>query len=153
MQVVSYNVCGLHVGHNAADKARCFVVDTLLDGCDIICLQETWLAKQDLGKLNALHKDFHGAGESTTDLSTWIVQGRILWNSKYDPLVMVVRLNVDWAIGLEVNYNKNKFGIINIYIPYKSNQSEDEFMNRLAFVHSYIENNELMCFCYGRFSH
>lgn len=60
MRVVSYNVHGLRLGHNAADKARRFAVDTLLDGCDIICLQETWLAK-----LNALQKDFHGADEST----------------------------------------------------------------------------------------
>lgn len=104
IRVVSYNVHGLRVGHSAADKTRRLVVDALLDECDILRLQETWLAKQDLDKLNALHKDFHGAGESTTDLSTNIARGRIpggvaiLWNRKYDPRVTVVRLNVDWAI-------------------------------------------------------
>lgn len=69
IRVVSYNARGLRVGHSAADKTKRLVVDALLDECDILCLQETWLAKQDLDKLNALHKDFHGAGESTTDLS------------------------------------------------------------------------------------
>ncbi len=73
------------------------VVDALLEERDILCLQRTWLSKQDLDKLNSLHMNFHGAGKSTTDLSTNIVQGRIpggvaiLWNCKYDMLVRVIR--------------------------------------------------------------
>lgn len=90
MRVVSYNTRGLRVGHTASDISKRLVVDTLLDECDILCLQETWLAKQDLDKLNTVHLNFHGAGESTTDLSTKLVRGRIaggvaiLWNIKYD---------------------------------------------------------------------
>ena len=84
---------GLRVEHSAADVTRRLVVDALLKECDILCLQETWLAKKDLHNLSTLHKDFHGVGESTTDLSTKIVQGRIpggvavFWNKKYDPFV------------------------------------------------------------------
>ncbi len=74
IRLVSYNVRGLCVGHSAADATRRLVVDTLLKECDIMCLQETWLAKQDLDRLNTLNKDFYGAGESTMDLSTKIVQ-------------------------------------------------------------------------------
>ncbi len=90
---------GLHAGHSAVDKTRCLVVDTLLEECDILRLQETWLSKQDPDKLNTLHKDFHGARESTTDLSTKIVQVgtpggvAVLWNNENDPLVKVV---IDW---------------------------------------------------------
>ena len=97
--------------------------------------------------LSTLHKDFHGAGESTTDLSTKIVQGRIpggvavFWNKKYDPFVNVFRLNVYWAIGLEINCNKNNFTLINIYTPYESREFEDEFLSRLATIHSFIEDN------------
>ena len=122
MRMVSYNSRGLRVGHTAADKARRLVVDTLLEDCEVLCLQETWLAKQDLDKLNNLHPDFHGAGESTTDLSSRIVHGRIaggvaiLWNMKYDSMVKVVRLNVDWAIGLEFNCEGKNFIVLNIYI-------------------------------------
>ena len=77
------------------------------------------MAKQDLDKLNDLHPDCHGVGESTTDLSTKIVRGRIaggvaLWNMKYESMVKVVRLKVDWAIGLEFNCNGRIFIIINI---------------------------------------
>ena len=135
---MSYNSRGLRVGqgHAAADKARRLVVDTLFDNCDILCIQETWMAKQDLDKLNTLHPDFHGADESTTDLSTTIVRGRIargvaiLWNTKYDS--MVLHLNVDWAIGLEFNCNGNNFIILNIYTPFESYDHVDEFVSRLA---------------------
>ena len=73
--VASYNARGLRVGHSETDKSRRFVVDKILERCDILCVQETFLAKQDLEGLNSLHNDFHGAGESTTDLSAKIVRG------------------------------------------------------------------------------
>ena len=159
MRIVSYNVRGLRVGHTATDKSRRFVVDKLLNECDILCLQETWLAKQDLDKLNTIHKDFHGAGESTTDLIMKIVKGRIaggvaiLWNRRYDPMVKVSRLNVDWAIGLEVYSNGKRITILNIYTPCESYEAEDEFLNRLAFIHSFIEDNESTCvYVYGDFN-
>ncbi len=65
------------LGQNAGDRARRRVVDNLLEHWDILCLQETFLSKQDLGQLSSLNPDFHGAGESTTDLSTGIVRDRI----------------------------------------------------------------------------
>ena len=100
MRVVSYNSRGLRVGHTAADKARRLVVDTLFENLDVLCIQEIWMAKQDLDKLNSLHPNFHGAGESTTNFSTRIVRGRIvggvaiLWNVKYDSMVKVLRLRI-----------------------------------------------------------
>lgn len=63
-------------------------------------------------------QDFYGAGESTTILSINIIQGRtpggdaVLWNKKYDQLVNVVGLDVDWAIGIEINCNDKKFIIL-----------------------------------------
>ncbi len=151
MRIVSYNVRGLHVGHTATDISRRYVVDTLLNECDILCLQETWLAKRDLDKLNTIHKDFHGAGESTTDLSTKLIKGRItggvaiLWNCKYHPMVKVIRLNVDWAIGIDIYFSVKKISILSIYTPYESCEYEDEFLNRLAFTHSFIEDHDSTC--------
>ena len=37
---------------------------------DIICLQETWLSKQDLNCLNTLHTDCHRSGVATVDYIT-----------------------------------------------------------------------------------
>lgn len=133
MRVVSYNTRGLRVGHSAGDKSRRLVVDKLLEQCEIMCLQETWLAKQDLDGLNALHPNFHGAGESTTDLRDKMVCGRIpggvaiMWNCKLDPVVTVVRCNVDWAIGIEFKCNDRIFIILNICMPFESYNNVDEF--------------------------
>ena len=97
MRVGSFNCRGLRVGNSAGDRARRLAVDRLLECVDILCLQETFLAKQDLGHLNMFHDNFHGAGESTTDLTMGIVRGRIaggvaiLWNRKLDSVIKVIK--------------------------------------------------------------
>ena len=67
IRVVSYNSRGLRLGHGAGDKAQRIVIEKLFENTDILCIQETFLSKQDL--VNTVNSDFHGAGESTTDLS------------------------------------------------------------------------------------
>ncbi|KAL7381375.1 hypothetical protein ABVT39_004885, partial [Epinephelus coioides] len=148
MRIVSYNTRGLRLGHNAADKARQLVIDKLLEETDILCLQETFLAKQDLDKLNSVHSNFHGVGESTTNLSLGLVQGRIpgsvaiMWHKKYDPLISVIRLRVDWCVAIKVSYNGNVLIILNVYTPYECSSNEDEYLQKLAFIGSFIEENE-----------
>lgn len=67
-------------------------MDKFFETCDVLCIQETFLAKQDLDNLNGLHKDFHGAGESTTDFNSKLAKGRIpggvaiFWRKTYDSL-------------------------------------------------------------------
>ena len=147
MRVVSYNVRGLRVGPTAADKARRLVVNNLLKDCEILCLQETFLPKQDLDKLNSFNDNFHGAGESTTDLSRGIVRGRIaggvaiLWHKKLDAVINVIRLDVDWCIAVKVKCDDREFVILNVYMPFESQQNEDEFMHRLGFISSFIMDN------------
>nr|XP_055036878.1 uncharacterized protein LOC129424288 [Misgurnus anguillicaudatus] len=126
---------------------RCVVVDSLLENCDILCLQETFLPMQDLDKLNSIHDHFHGAGESTVDLGMDIIKGRIsggvaiLWNKKLDPLVKVIRLDVNWCIAIQITYQDKNFIILNVYTPYESHHNEDEYLNRLAFISSFIESS------------
>ena len=147
ISLVSYNARGLRVGHSETDKSRRVIVDKLLERCDILCVQETHLAKQDLERLNAVHGNFHGVGESTTDLSTKVVRGRIpggvaiMWNKKYDQLVNVIRVGADWAIGIELSCNDKKIIILNVYMPYECTQNEDEYLSRLAFILSFIQDN------------
>lgn len=111
LRVLSYNCPGLRLGQGVGDRARRLVVDNLLENCDILCLQEMFLAKQDLAKLNSLNVNFHGAGESTIDLSSGIIRGRmpggvaILWNKRLDLFINVLRLDVDWCIGVQFSHN------------------------------------------------
>lgn len=147
---MSYNARGLRVGHSEGDKAQRFIVDKLLETCDVLCIQETFLAKQDLDRLNGLHKDFHGAGESTTDLNSKLIKGRIpggvavFWRKNYT-MIKVLRLGVDWAIGLEVHYNNSKCIVLNIYTPYECADHVDEYINRLAFLMTFIQDTDCSC--------
>ena len=77
LNIVSYNVRGLHIGHSEEDTSRRLVVNKLLETNNVLCVQETFLSKQDLEGLNSIHADFYGAGESTTDCSTRLLCGRI----------------------------------------------------------------------------
>ena len=51
VRMMSNNSRGLRLGQSAGDRAHRVVVDQLLEITDILCLQETFLAKQDLDKL------------------------------------------------------------------------------------------------------
>lgn len=76
-RVVSYNSRGLHLGQSVGDEAQCIAIDKLLENVDIVCIQDTFLSKEDLDKLNTVNDDFYGVGESTTDLSMGTARGRI----------------------------------------------------------------------------
>lgn len=105
-------------------------MDKLLASCNRLCVQETFLSKQDLEKTNCLHKDFHGVGESTADLSSRVVRGGISMPYKmYDQLV-----KFDWAIGIEIIGRDRKFTILNVYVPYECAQNEVRCPNRLSYV-------------------
>lgn len=139
------------MGHSDGDKAQRIVIDNLLQNTDIVCIQETFLSKQDLDKLNSVNDYFYGVGESTTDLSLGIVRGRIprgvviLWHKKYDSLISVLRLEVDWCIVIKVEHNKNVFVMFNVYTPYECCQNEDGYMSRLALLSSIIKESECTC--------
>lgn len=81
MRVVSYNSRGLQLGQDAGAiiVIIIIVIDKLFENAEVVCLQETFLAIQDLDKLNIVHNDFHGAGESTTDLNTRIGGSQEVW--------------------------------------------------------------------------
>ncbi len=118
--VVSYNCRGLRVGQSDGDKARRMVVDSLLENCDILCLQETFLAMQDLDKLNSLNDNFNGAGESTTDLGMGLIKGRI-----------------SGGVAILCKKNLDSLDVTN----YECHHNEDEYLNRLAFISSFIESS------------
>lgn len=75
-------------------------------------------------------------GESTIDLSTEIVCGRIpggvavlcFMHKKFDQLFNVVRLDVDCAIVLSSVVVGKKIIILNIYTPYESSQNEENIL-------------------------
>ncbi|ELU02426.1 hypothetical protein CAPTEDRAFT_204234, partial [Capitella teleta] len=109
----------------------------LAEECDVLCLQETWLTKQDLGGLSDLHPGYVGVGEATTDLNSGLLRGRvaggvaIMWRSCHGHLISEVRLGVDWAIGIEYRSADHHFYIITIYAPYECRDNEPLYLERM----------------------
>ena len=117
----------------------------------IVCLQETWLTKQELGGLNSLHNDFHGIGESTTDNRDKIIHGHppggvaILWNITIEHLIKELRFNENWVVGIEINIGDRKIVIINVYTPCDSYANENEYLNRLAHISTIVDELDTTC--------
>lgn len=112
---------------------------------DVLCIQETWLSKQDLDSLNSIHPNYFGIGESTTDLRDKLVRGRIaggvaiLWHAQHDTAITNLRLGVDWAIAIELRTSDQHFVIINVYLPFESAENDPVYRDRLAFLGAFIE--------------
>ena len=110
VKVVSYNCRGFP---KMASKLWAKPTINLLlqdNSIDIICLQETFLGKQDLSCLNVIHSDFQGIGASTTDYRDNLINGHppggvaILYRSKHAKCISLLYFNLDWVIGLSI-YN------------------------------------------------
>ena len=104
--------------------------------------------------INVLHPQYHGIGESTTDLND-MIRGRIpggvaiLWHTKCEHLISELRLDVDWAVGIEINYGNKKFVIINIYSPYECPENESDYLEKIAFIAAVISelDRHHQCLC------
>ena len=57
-------------------------------------------------------------------------------------MIKVIRLDTDWCIAVECRVNNKVFTVLNVYKPYESLQNEDVYLNRLAFINSFILDNQ-----------
>ena len=83
VKVVSYNCRGLKLGTTRYYER--LEIEQLLDEYDIVCLQETWLSKQQEEELKCMRMDCNAVSNSPNDDSLCITAGRkregvgILW--------------------------------------------------------------------------
>ena len=118
---------------------------------DIICLQETWLSKQELNCLNTLHTDFHGSGVATVDYRDGLRRGHnpggvaIMWRKRFDSCVEVLNFDTDWLTGIKLSQNNKTYVILCVYMPYESVDNEDAFVEKLGVLSSIMEDIEVTC--------
>ena len=151
MKVISCNCRGLP---NNASKLhhRLCVLDILNnDDIDIVCLQETWFSKQDLGSLNTLDSDGHDTGAATVDYRDHLCRGHnpggvaILWRTCLDMHAACLNLDIDWLTRIEINYNNQKYVILCVYMPYESHDHEDLFLEHIDTLKAIIEDLNTTC--------
>ena len=141
MKVISYNCRGLPNNASKLHYRPC-VMDILNnDDIDIVCLQESWCSKQDLGSLHTLHADFHGTGAATVDYRDHLCRGHspggmaILW------CTFLGFVN----IGIEINFSNRKYVILCVYVPYKYREHEYFFLEYLGTLKVAIEDLYTTC--------
>ena len=154
LKLASYNCRGLPKTRRLLDNTRPNLT-ALLDGSDIVCLQETWFSEQSLANLNSLVPEFYGTGVSTTNLEDGIVHGHppggvaILFRSNLAEHIKPLVLGLDWCAGIEVSFGGKVAILLSIYLPHQCPSNEDEYVEKLAVLRSVVEEFETSCFAHG----
>ena len=122
LKIVSYNCRGfpkIPAKLNVKPTVNLLLND---ESIDIICMQETFLSKQDLGCLNVIHKDYLGIGTSTMDTRDGLIKGHpsggvaILYRTNQAKNITPLHFNLDWVIGVSLNCNNSKHIILCVYM-------------------------------------
>ena len=138
IRLKSYNCRGLPKDRSKLLSQRPDI-DILFEDSDIIAFQETHYAKQNIKCLNSLHNDFVGIGAAKVDECHGVMQGKysggvaIMWRTSLCKYIKHLDLNVDWCTGIEVSMENSKFVLLNVYMPYQSQENEDKYMEHLGF--------------------
>ena len=110
-------------------------MEQLVTDYDIVCLQETWLVKQQEEELNTMRKGYNAIANSPNDDSLGVTIGRkkegvaILWNNKYDEFIIPHKY---WVVSIEIVSGTKKMYIFNVYLPYDKKDNEEEYLDRLT---------------------
>ena len=143
LRILSLNCNGL--------KSSIPVLGAVLDTCDILCLQEIMITKQECDILNTLHDDFYGVAFSPVDATLGVISGRpfggvgIMWRKSVDIAVTVIDLQCDWLCGVKISSNDKIFILLNVYLPYQCDLNRDKFNDYLAKLYVHIAEMSSTC--------
>ena len=150
MRLTTYNTRGLPKSRR--DLHRRPDITKVFENNDIVCLQETWFATQDLKMINSLHEDFHGVGSATVNYDSDIFMGHppggvaTLWRRELGSIVKSIDLNVNWCTGIEIKSGTKNFAIFNVYMPYQCAENYDEYLEKLGVLGAIIAELDHTCF-------
>ena len=114
-----------------------FLCDILCK-CDILCLQELMISKQDCHVLNSCHRAYLGCGVSPVDASLGVLTGRpyggvgFLWKRAIDKYVTIIDCDYDWLCCIKVSNNSKDFYLLNVYMPYECEDNRDVYNDYMS---------------------
>ena len=83
-------------------------ISELISTCDVICLQELMITKQECSILNNNHPEFYGHAVYPGDASLGIISGRpyggvgCMWRKSIDSSITILPLDYDWICGMNI---------------------------------------------------
>ena len=93
-----------------------------------LCLQETWLAKQQEEELKTMRKAYSAVSNSPNGDSLCIITGRkgeglaTLWNNKCGKFITTYKYGYDWVVSIEIATKTKKMYTFNSYLPYDNKE-------------------------------
>ena len=143
LHIVSFNCRSL--------SSSLLEIQELCKSHDVILLQETWLAKQQLHSLSSIHDDFLFVGTSCMDLEDGVMTGRphgdtaVLWRKS---LTAYPVSNVDKSIvGINIKCQNNSIIIINVYLPFNSPSNVEAYLKYLGALQILCEAQQSSNLC------
>ena len=118
---------------------------SLCEEHDIVCLQETWLAKNELPLLSNINNNFIGNGISSIDDESQINVGRpfggvgIMWRKQLNTCCKFKTYDCNRIIGLEIDTDNFSILVLCVYLPFDSSDNYDDFMFYLAKILQIVE--------------
>ena len=144
LKISSYNCRGL-----PKDPKKLLLRPDIIDvfgKSDVVAIQETWYAKQNLKCLNSLHRDFIGTGAATIDESHGVYQGHypggvaLFWRKNISANIKRLEFQSNWAVAIEIQQGETSLVILNVYMPYQSIQNQEQYYDNLGNINSFIES-------------
>ena len=96
------------------------------------------LTKQHCHILNTAHNDYVGFGVSPTDASRGVIHGRpsggvgFMWKRSIDRYITVLDSEFDWLCGVRISSQNREHYLLNVYLPYESDDNLDKFIDCMA---------------------
>ena len=98
--------------------------------------------------MNNLSKHFFADGVATKDTRDGLIAGHppggaaIFWKKFLDPRVKVLKFDLNWMIGLQINQDDKEITILNIYLPHCSRDNEEDYILKLGQLINIIDDIE-----------
>ena len=121
-------------------------LSNLVNECDVLCLHELMLTKQECHILNNCHDDYVGYGVLPVNSSDGIISGRpyvgvgFLWKRSLDQYIAILDDCYDWLCGIRICSGNKEYYLLNVYLPYKSDETRDRFNDYMAKIAIYVDN-------------
>ena len=143
VRCLSYNCNGL--------KSFMPNMNDVLNKCDLLCLQELMITKQDCNILNNCHNDWNGFAVSHVDASLGVIRGRpnggvgFLWQKILDNNIVILNSPYDWLCCVKIIVDSNECYVIDVYLPYEKPDHCDSFKDCLAKIVVFMQGISSTC--------
>lgn len=113
--------------------------------CDLVALQEVWLAPEDIPYLGTIDSGFGYTGTSAMDTSAGILRGRpfggvaLLWKNSVFKQVSVLQCNSDRICAIKLITSDHPVIVMSVYMPADSRDNLPEFTDCLSTVSAIID--------------